>query len=54
MVYEIEFKPRAMKDLKSIDRRDAHRVLEKIKAMRNDQSIECDIVRMLIPKRTEK
>jgi mRNA interferase RelE/StbE len=36
MVYEIEFKPRAMKDLKSIDRRDAHRVLEKIKAMRND------------------
>ncbi len=36
MVYEIEFKPRAMKDLKAIDRRDAHRIVEKIKAMRDD------------------
>ena len=36
MVYEIEFKPRAMKDLKAIDRREAHRVVEKIKAMRDN------------------
>jgi mRNA interferase RelE/StbE len=36
MVYEIEFKPRAMKDLKGIDRHDAHRVVEKIKAMGDD------------------
>ena len=36
MVYEIEFKPRALKDLKAIDRRDAHRIVEKIKAMRDD------------------
>jgi mRNA interferase RelE/StbE len=36
MVYEIEFKPRALKDLKAIDRRDAHRIVEKIKAMRGD------------------
>jgi mRNA interferase RelE/StbE len=36
MVYEIEFKPRALKDLKAINRRDAHRIVEKIKAMRDD------------------
>jgi mRNA interferase RelE/StbE len=30
------FKPRAVKDLKGIDRRDARRVVEKIKAMRDD------------------
>jgi mRNA interferase RelE/StbE len=36
MVYEIEFKPRALKDLKALDRRDAHRIVEKIKAMRDD------------------
>jgi mRNA interferase RelE/StbE len=36
MVYQIEFNPRALKDLKGIDRRDAHRVVEKIKAMRDD------------------
>jgi mRNA interferase RelE/StbE len=36
MVYQVEFKPRALKDLKGIDRRDAHRVVEKIKAMRHD------------------
>jgi mRNA interferase RelE/StbE len=36
MVYEIEFKPRALKDLKAIDRRDAHRIVDKIKAMRDD------------------
>lgn len=39
MVYQIEFKPRALKDLKGIDRRDAHRVVEKIKAMRDDLAV---------------
>jgi mRNA interferase RelE/StbE len=29
-------KPRAVKDLKGIDRRDARRIVEKIKAMRDD------------------
>ena len=36
MVYEIGFKPRAMRDLKGIDRRDAQRVFDKIKLLRND------------------
>jgi mRNA interferase RelE/StbE len=31
-----ESHPRALKDLKAIDRRDAHRIVEKIKAMRDD------------------
>ncbi len=36
MKYKIEFKPRATKDLRSINRDDARRILAKIRAMEND------------------
>lgn len=36
MVYEIEFKPRAVKDLRAIDKREARHLIEKIKVMEND------------------
>jgi mRNA interferase RelE/StbE len=36
MKYKIEFKPRAAKDLRSINRDDAQRILAKIRAMEND------------------
>ncbi len=36
MKYKIEFKPRAMKDLRSINRADAQKILVKIRAMEND------------------
>ncbi len=36
MKYKIEFKPCATKDLRSVNRNDAQRVLEKIRAMEND------------------
>ena len=36
MKYKIEFKPRATKDLRSINRTDAQRILVKIRAMEND------------------
>jgi len=36
MKYKIEFKPRATKDLRSINRDDAQRILAKIRAMEND------------------
>ena len=36
MKYKIEFKPRATKDLRSINRTDAQKVLAKIRAMEND------------------
>lgn len=36
MKYKIEFKPRATKDLRSVTRNDAQRILEKIRGMEND------------------
>ena len=36
MSYEIRFKPRARKDLKALDKREAGRIVEKIEAMRED------------------
>lgn len=36
MTYEVEFKPRALKDLKAVDRAEARRIVEKIKSMRED------------------
>ena len=36
MTYQIEFKPRALKDLKAVDKGDAHRIVEKIKLLGED------------------
>jgi mRNA interferase RelE/StbE len=36
MEYEVEFKPKAIKDLDSLPPDDARRVVEKIKRLRND------------------
>ncbi|MBA2494290.1 MAG: type II toxin-antitoxin system RelE/ParE family toxin [Acidobacteria bacterium] len=36
MKYKIEFKPRAMKDLRAINRDDAERILVKVRAMENN------------------
>lgn len=36
MKYKIEFKPRALKDLRSINRTDAQKILVKIRAMEKD------------------
>ena len=36
MKYEIEFKPRAIKDLRTINTDDAKKILLKIRAMEND------------------
>lgn len=36
MKYAIEFKPRALKDLESIDKRDAQQILRKIGLLEND------------------
>ena len=36
MKYKIEFKPRAAKDLRLINRDDTQRILAKIRAMEND------------------
>ncbi|MBX7060331.1 MAG: type II toxin-antitoxin system RelE/ParE family toxin [Pyrinomonadaceae bacterium] len=36
MKYAIEFKPRALKDLESIDKRDAQQILRKIRLLEND------------------
>ena len=36
MKYKIEFKPRATKDLRLVNRDDAQRILAKIRAMEND------------------
>ena len=36
MKYKIEFKPRATKDLRSVNRNDAQRILAKIRAMENN------------------
>jgi mRNA interferase RelE/StbE len=38
MIYQIEFKPRALKDLSAIDHSDAHRLITKIQALKNDLS----------------
>ena len=38
MIYQIEFKPRALKDLKTISRDEAGRIVEKIHALKNDLS----------------
>jgi len=35
MIYEIEFKPRAIKDLKSLEKKDLKNVIEKIEEMKN-------------------
>ena len=36
MEYEIEFKPKAIKDLDSLQRDDARRIVERIKRMQNN------------------
>ena len=36
MTYEIEFKPRAIKDLRSIPKTMAQRIVEKVEALRTD------------------
>ena len=36
MIYQIEFKPRTLKDLKAIKRNEARRIIEKIDALKND------------------
>ena len=36
MTYQIEFKPRAIKDLEAIDRNEARRVIDKISSLQND------------------
>ena len=36
MVYQIEFKPRAIRDLKTIDQTQARRITGKIRLMKND------------------
>ena len=38
MLYSIEINPTAIKDLKSLDRKEALRITEKIKALENDLS----------------
>ena len=38
MRYEIEFKPRAIKDIRSVPRADARRILERVERMRQDMS----------------
>ena len=44
MTYQIEFKPRALKDLKAINRDEAGRIVEKIQALKND--LEGDVKRL--------
>ncbi len=36
MVYQIEFKPRAIRDLKAIDQTQARRITEKVRLMKDD------------------
>ena len=36
MTYHIEFKPRAIKDIKAIDRNEARRIIDKIESLKND------------------
>lgn len=36
MNYKISFKPKALKDLQDVDKRDRARIVEKVEAMQND------------------
>ncbi len=36
MIYEIELKPRALKDLKALPKSDQRRIIARIEALRND------------------
>jgi mRNA interferase RelE/StbE len=36
MIYQIEFKPRALKDLEAVDAGEVRRIIEKIEALKND------------------
>jgi mRNA interferase RelE/StbE len=36
MLYQIEFKPRALRDLRGIDRTEARRIIDRVAAMKND------------------
>ena len=36
MTYHIEFKPRAIKDIKAIDKNEARRIIDKIESLKND------------------
>lgn len=36
MTYDIEFKPRALKDLKAMSKQDARRIVARVEALRND------------------
>ena len=36
MIYQIEFKPRALKDLEAIDTGEARRIVERIEVLKND------------------
>lgn len=38
MIYQVEFKPRSIKDLQSIPKADVKRILEKVDALQNDLS----------------
>lgn len=44
MEYEVDFKPKALKDLDSLKRDDARRVVERINRMRNN--LEGDVKRL--------
>jgi mRNA interferase RelE/StbE len=36
MIYQIEFKPKAIKDLKAIDRNEARSIIDKVNGLKND------------------
>ena len=36
MIYQIEFKPRALKDLKALEKGDARRITEKLSLLKDD------------------
>ncbi len=36
MVYQIEFKPRALRDLKALDKSDGRRITDKVSLLKND------------------
>ena len=44
MTYQIEFKPRALKDLGAIDKSEANRVIEKIRAL--EKNLAGDVKRL--------
>jgi len=49
MEYRIDFKPKALKDLDSLQRDDARRVVERINRMRND--LEGDVKHLTTTRR---